>query len=354
MVLPRTNHRVGFLRKVKNRYDKSSFRPLVNDFGSSAGLLGLAGLVAAGLALLARRERPGETNLLGDVGNPSRLRHPAGHHRRGGVAVRVFRQREIRCYDRISVMLAFLGITAFAILLDRLLALCRSPATQRLGWAACLVAAAFGVYEQTSSADVPTHGVNRESHEAFAAFAEEIEPPTPRGGDGLPDAGDRLPGSRAGGRHEYLRPLPPRLAQPQSARQPRGIMGRPSGKWLKELSNLPLEELAEKLAVLGFEGIHLDRSGLVKDTKKTEDRLRALLDSAPLECGNGRDLFFRLRLMARLRRVGACQQIGQMGLIGHISLIRPICPRRPYFSGKIFASAAMTSSTSLAFSSPFA
>ena len=88
----------------------------------------------------------------------------------------------IRCYNRMSVYIAFLAFFGLALLLDRLV---RHFGTSRLGAAVCwgvlgglLV---LGSLDQTSAGYVPPHQALKERHDCLREFVRRVEGALPRG-----------------------------------------------------------------------------------------------------------------------------------------------------------------------------
>ena len=77
------------------------------------------------------------------------------------------------------------------------------------------------------------------------------------------------------------------------------IESRESDRWLAAVDKLPLPEALERLALAGFEGIHLDRRGFVDSGAKAEAELARLLGGAPLVSLNGLQTFFDMTRYAQ-------------------------------------------------------
>lgn len=72
------------------------------------------------------------------------------------------------------------------------------------------------------------------------------------------------------------------------------MKGRPVQEWMEQTSALPAERLVEKLSILGFAGIYLDRFGYSGEPKEIEAKLAALLETSPIVSRNNRLVFFEM------------------------------------------------------------
>ncbi len=298
LVLPRTNHRIRYLAEVKRRYDTTPGRPLVNDFGSSMGLLGVIGLVGAGLSLLARGNGAKESDLLADIGLLAVCGMLLATIGGGGSLFATYVSPQVRCYDRVSVYIAFLGLAAFAILLDRMIKASTSLPARGFAGVVCVGLLLFGVWEQTSKADVPSHARNLKEYQAMADFTAAIEKQIPPNGmifqlpfSEFPERGP----IGAMNCYDHFRLL---MHSPTLRVSHGAVRGRPAGNQMAQLAKLPVEELVEELVLRGYAGIHLDRYGFPEGPghlREYEQRLGSLLGVDPIVSATGRDIFFPLK-----------------------------------------------------------
>src|SRR5262249_47421834 len=178
LIFPVTEHRLGWLAHLKERYNRSIFPP-VNE-GDCASLGVFAGL--AFLALLGRWAIPGSRKqgrlaqalfylnfacfLLGTVGGL------------GYLICFVFPQ--IRCYNRISIFLAFFALAYLGLLFDEIRS--RYAYTQRQRWAfraALLVLLLPGIFDQATNKAVPQYEATKAAYAQDAEFMAQVAASVP-------------------------------------------------------------------------------------------------------------------------------------------------------------------------------
>jgi phosphoglycerol transferase len=264
MVIPRPEHRVGFMAQRGKVYAASTpqrgegFDPalgIVATLGFGAALLALltAGLGGRGLSL--RRSRAASAGavalasfMIGTVGGVSAL-----------IAFEISPQ--VRAWNRLSLVIAFAALLTVALLLtalgDRLRARGR-PAW--LASAAVVLVGLFGLFDQTSPYDAPDYAGNAASWKVDADFVAAIEQRFPDGAKVVqlpymryPENGQLNGIADYGMFKGYFHST--RLKWSYGA-----IHGRPSD-WLGLHGALSPEQVATAAAAAGFGGLYLDRYG---------------------------------------------------------------------------------------------
>jgi phosphoglycerol transferase len=306
LLLPRTGHRSEWVREIKAKFTNAPSRPLPNDFGSSVGAVGVVGLAAALATVLFRRVGGGHP-ALADLGALAICGILLGTICGLGSLFAFFVSPSIRCYDRISIFLGFCALSASALLLNRLLDVLACGWRRAVGYVVCLAVLAFGLWDQTSPLDVPNHEAQREETRNIARFVGRIEAEQPPGGMVFQLPYSSFPeslGVHAMCCYDHLRLImPARTVRFSSGR----MRGRPGDDTLAQVGALPPERQLDSLAYMGFTGLHIDRRGYPDGGREVVAKFQALLGCPPLECGNGRDLFFSLvrhreRLLSGLSR----------------------------------------------------
>jgi phosphoglycerol transferase len=297
MVLPRSGHGLSAVSEWKARYTDYPGRPLPNDFGSSLGTVGTVGLaLVLAVALFGRRpEEPSIFHSLGGLAVGGILLGTIGGL--GSVFAFVV-SPQIRAYDRISIFLGFLALAGVVWLLDRALARARGWRTWSAGVVGCVGVLLFGLWDQTSPADVPDYAALRSCCATDAAFASAVEQALP------PEAMVfQLPvcsfpeGSivhRCSG-YDHCR----LLLHSRKLRFSHGTVRGRYGAWvLDQLAGLPPELLLPRIVGMGYSGLHIDRNGYPDKGRELDAKVRQLLGTEPIVSGNGRDLFFSLTAYA--------------------------------------------------------
>jgi phosphoglycerol transferase len=80
------------------------------------------------------------------------------------------------------------------------------------------------------------------------------------------------------------------------------MAGRETDQWHAEVAKLPLPEKVERLALVGFSAIYLDRAGYTDNGAEIEAELSRLLGTAPVVSQSGRQCFFDMRGYIRSHR----------------------------------------------------
>jgi phosphoglycerol transferase len=202
----------------------------------------------------------------------------------------------LRCYNRMSIFIAFLALTAICMVLDLVY---RRWAVARRGRllanASLALLLLLGLADQTGRTYIKPFAVMKESYQSDADFVAQIEAAVPEGTMvfQLPyvsflsytnSSEGMLPYSHFRG---YL--------HSHTVRWSYGAMhGRSTDTLHAQVASLPLERSIRALALLGFGGIYVDHAGYADGGKAVESRLRQLLDTEPLVSRNGRLAFFKM------------------------------------------------------------
>ncbi len=269
LVLPGNEHNSVVLSKLKARYN-TDFRPLQNENErATLGMIGAAGLIGLLVVLLLPDRKAWPYGPLAALSAFILLLGTIGGF--GAVFNHVV-INQVRCYNRLSVYLAFLCFFAVLWKLDRW-------TLSRGGWATRLRIPLFvalivvGVWDQTSYAwfRQPIIKVTNKEAERFRAdrdFYRKVEAhlTTPR--DGLP------PGRAVFTLPFVVYPEADFTNKMKGYEHARGyihtdtlawsfgaIKGREADAWQREVSVLPARQMIERLVLRGFDGLILDTRG---------------------------------------------------------------------------------------------
>lgn len=274
LLLPRADHRLESFYELANQYI-NAFPLVTENISASLGLAGSLGFVL----------------LLGGVFVASLLAHSQNRHKSNhvvsGVQLRLLVlstlslalllmatvggfsslfamlvSTSIRSWNRISIFIAFLSVTAFVMVLDQLVASYVKP-TYRMtvGVVLACVVLIFGVLDQTVKPCHTCIAANRALYESDKTFIQSIE--------------KSLPVNAA----VYQLPY---MAYPESSPvnslgsydQARGhlhsaslnwsfggIRGRDGDWFYRKLAQLPISQQVAVVKAMGFSGIYVDRRG---------------------------------------------------------------------------------------------
>jgi phosphoglycerol transferase len=294
LVLPFGGHRVAAIGHVTRLYNSES----LNDNENRDGVLGLVGV--AGFAILLGRllvARSGPT-LLGGLAilNVSALVLGASGGLGGLFNFLVFPQ--IRCYNRVSIFIAFWCLLAVGLLVDRWAA----RGHHRRAWLAAAAILVLGLFDITSQRQAPHHSELKRNHAAWAGFVERMENALPPGAmvfqlpaTSYPEAGTthRMPDYAHLACHSYSRKLRWSYGTNRNRRW---------AEWQQHVASLTLSQMVRALCLAGFDGLYVDRRGYPDGGKCLLAELRALLGTELVVSDTGEQMLFSLAPAAQTIR----------------------------------------------------
>jgi phosphoglycerol transferase len=291
LVLPITVHRIPIVDRFK-RFHNANSMVSEND-SSSLGLIGAIGFLGLLAQLLYRKELlPNASGLLQDLSVlnlASVLLATIGGF---GLLFSLYVSSAIRCYNRISVYIAFFSFTAIALGLERIYP--RTTKRRSIFYVLVAVILFLGFLDQTSLWYVPDYDSAKADFVSDEEFVNRIEASLPAGSMIF-----QLP---------YVQfPETPPLNRMVDYDHFRGYLHSKNLRWSygaiknrevdraqQRVAALPPQELAQELAFAGFNGIYVDRFGYEDNGAAMEAELSRILQTKPLNSPNGRLLFFNL------------------------------------------------------------
>jgi phosphoglycerol transferase len=297
LLLPVPNHRIGALAGLRRRYDFAQIVPPFDSDASSLGVIGAAGflgLLAA--AVVRRRSRSSGTvdglaalNLAAVL-----LATTSGFGALAGYVVSPL----LRCYNRISVFVAFFALAAVALVLTRVVGSARPGwprLVARLGLVAILV---VGVLDQTPRSLVPDYDELRAGYARDGAFIARIESMLAPGAMVF-----QLPVL------EFPESVPPGAMLPYDHGRAylhskalrwsfAAMKGRYADAWQKAAADQPAPAMLRTLALAGFSGIYVDRAGFDDRGATLVAELAREAGAATVESDDQRLAFYDLRPFA--------------------------------------------------------
>jgi phosphoglycerol transferase len=309
LLLPIDHHRLAPLRELSERYYHWAV-PLRNEnMWSTLGTVGSGGfLILVVGVLLRQRFRNGSPTLFDALVNLNLFAVLLGTIGGFGMAFALLVSPSIRCYNRISIYIAFFSLLAVALLLDACMHRFAVTRGRRvLFWGLCGVVLLAGLYDQTTWAFVPQYALCKESNKQDAAFVGAIEA--------------ALPPRAAVFQLPYMpfpETIPPHhmidyaplcgYVHSRNLRWSYGAMrGREGDAWQRTVVALPPEAMLEALVLSGFDGLWIDRDGYPPGDP-TEQRLAAALQVPPLLSANHRLAFYNLTAFRQRLRAGCTEE----------------------------------------------
>jgi phosphoglycerol transferase len=303
LVLPIDQHRVRWLARWKERYNRSFTAGWSETSYSTLGLAGTAGFLLLLVRLLVRTPfaRADLADGLATLNAAALMLACSGG---AGALFNLFVSPNIRAYNRVSVFIAFFALSALALLADRLGRRLRSPGGRRLYQGGLAVALGLGILDQCPPWLVPPYRANKETYTAEAEFIGRVEATLPPGSMvfQLPSVPfPEGPYNLWFGSTDHLRCY----LHSRHLRWSYGAMrGREGDRWREKVTGQPLPKMVRTLADAGFRGVMVDRAGYLDFGASVEPELTRLLGVKPLVSrGVGRHAFFDLTpYAARLRQ----------------------------------------------------
>jgi phosphoglycerol transferase len=200
----------------------------------------------------------------------------------------------IRCYERVSVFVAFFALAALFLLLHRLVSRYdRNIWTHLVAFTCFSTVLVLGVLDQTSPLSSTIYAESKREYQSDADFGRRMEAALPPGAlvyempyFEFPEAG-KLVEKLAD--YQLLRPY----LHTRTLRFSYGAMkNRAASDRTALIAAKPLPEALEMLALAGFRGVYLDRAGYADAGASTEAELARLLSAAPMVSQSGRQVFF--------------------------------------------------------------
>jgi phosphoglycerol transferase len=311
LVMPRIDHRIGAFADAQRKSDR--FSPVAtSERGQQLGLvgaLGFVGLLVFTLSRLLRRRGDHESRGPPPLGTRAEIGKRLGLltivavvvATVSGIAliISALGVRYIRSYNRISVFVAFFALIAVAFALDWVVArVPRWHGRAVVAAAVCVTVLAVGVFDQTSSADIPDYKALERAWNSDDVFMRRIERDLGKGAAVFempyvffPEAGTIV----GTGPYDQVRGW----LHADSLRWSWGSVRGRDGDWQGALVRLPAPEALDALTAVGFTGLMIDRAGYEDQGARIEAEYTSTLGQQPQVSPDGRLAFYDLRAWAR-------------------------------------------------------
>jgi phosphoglycerol transferase len=341
LFIPRQGHRVAKLAAFSDRSQGRGglLAAFESESGQQLGLFGAFGVATAMVALTCRVAANGRRRWLDrddvtttvHLGLLSVLCMVVGAM--GGLSYIISSAglRDIRSWNRISIVIAFCGVVVSSLVLERLIDACRARWRASRPWLAkaapaVLVVAVAGVaYLDQAGRDLPDYAAVEAKDASLSRFFGGVHHTLGDGAavymlpyNGFPETPSRQrmgPYDQAAG---FI--YEPRLNYSW------GFMRGRHPDYPYALAEQPAEEWLTSVAAVGFTGVTLDRFGYTDDERAArESELTALVGPAASLSADGRYAFYDLRAYA----VAVRQRLGDAALRERARQTLALVPKNP-------------------------
>lgn len=298
IIMPIVGHRIPLLEKISGQYRSTA--PLINENGiASLGFIGSIGfLILIALAFyklsggLRFKERciPNHLNELSILNLSAILLATIGGF---GTIFAYLLFPEIRCYNRISIFIAFFSLFAIVLLLDKLSHRYEMSKKIQLFFVMIItITLLVGIFDQTSASYVPSYNLTKAEYLNDKVFINNISMILPENAmifqlpyAPFPEYGRIYNMDDYSHFRAYL--------HSERLRWSYGMMkGRPDSDWQRLIASMSPEDMIKILSQYGFSGVYIDSYGYVEGGAQLMANISQILETAPIVSENGRLYFF--------------------------------------------------------------
>jgi hypothetical protein len=293
MLLPVDNDRLPFMAKLKSQYTSSAFLNTENNY-ASLGIVGGVGFCILLAILVLGLKVSNELSIISKLNLCGVLIGTIGGF---GTLFAYTISPTIRCYNRISIFIAFFSIYTFFYFMQwftHQYDFLKKPIIQ---WVLILILLGAGVLNQSSNNFI----LSKDNHPLVAKFSDDevfvrnIEKIIPLGSMvyqlpylAFPEHGNLVSMLD----YNHFRPY----LHSKTLKWSYGAMkNRPVAAWQERVSSLSVEGMLKQLSYAGYQGIYIDRNGYEDHGVNIEKQLKGLLGVAPLISPDGHLSFFDFR-----------------------------------------------------------
>ena len=322
LLLPVAGHRVGKLAAKRALYDQRSGLGSNESSWSSFGMIGAIGfilllivlLVRAGMRVSRDLESLALLNLAGILGAT------VGGF---GTLFNFYVRPEIRAYNRISTLLAFLALSAIALLGTEFVK--RRWPTMPRGIAAGFMIAllAAGLFDQTTPRMVPPYAANAAMASSDHTFMTAVASAVPHDGAIFELPWVRFPESAPAAQLDPENLYRPYL-QSSGLRFSYGdVDGRDPAPWEAIIARMDIPSMLRSIVLGGYNGLIVFRQGYVDGGESINAQLRPWLGT-PINSPDGSLAFYSLEPL-RKRVVAAAPTVSTLGFQQQfVRIVQPV------------------------------
>ena len=291
LLLPITVHRISLLDRMKRFHNASTL--ITENDSASLGIIGSIGFLCLLAQLLYRKELVADAGgLFHDLSALNIFAVLLGTIGAFGLLFAIYVSSAIRCYNRISVYIAFFSFMAVAYGLETVYR--RTRKNRSIFYVLLVAALIVGTLDQTSTWYVPVYAANKAQFDSDKEFVNRIEATLPPGSLIFQLPYTQFPEAVPSGKmldYDHFRAY----AHSKNLRWSYAtIKNRDTDRAQQRVASLPPEEFVKEIAFAGFSGLYIDRVGYEDNGITVEAAFSKILQAKPLNSQDGRLLFFNL------------------------------------------------------------
>ncbi len=286
LIMPITDHRISFFADIKAAYNQL---PLTNENRYAAlGLLFSLGFLILLMELIKHKHDDEDVYVCSMLNIGCLLLGTIG----GVASIISLFFTKIRCYNRISIFIAFLAAVAFAKYADKYFKRKRTWGY----WVTCSLLLGIGLFDQTSDSFIPSYEKVNTKWESDEYFVAEIESMEKEGAKIYQMPYTAYPeGAGRNNMTSYDHVIG--YIHSDSLIWSYGCStGREGDLWNSYVATLDIEEQVKNIYLNGFDGIYLDSYAYTDDEfERLTEKLTAITATEPIISDNKRLYYFTLK-----------------------------------------------------------
>lgn len=289
LFMPRNQHRLQSLADMSLDYFKEY--PLNNENSfATLGLITCIGFVLLVLVLFNKKKKAAYVEEVSMMNIGILLVAIIGGV---GSIFSYFIPTPMRCYNRLSIYLAFLALLYLALIFTKWMD--KGQKTRKnyvIGIVLCLVVLGVGLWDQTTNYTLEDQNYYTAAFDNDREFVQKIEQTMPKGTMVFQMPFMRFPSAD---NYELFKGY---MHSKHTIWSYGGMQGREEDKWETSLKNYSVEEFLEHICYGGYRGLYLDRelfSQNGKDFTKYNEKVGEVTGEFPMISKDGRLYFYDLR-----------------------------------------------------------
>ena len=294
LIMPRNSHRIQNFASISDEYHITS--PLINEnYTASIGLVGSIGFFFLSLFLIAKISGANVDERISFLSLLLFILFMFGTIGGLGSLFSSMISSSIRGWNRISIFIAFGSLAGTFLFIQIFINRYFNKTKNSLSIIFALVLCVFGLYDQTTKANVNLNIQTKKTFLQDRLFVQQIENSLPIGSSIYQLPYIKFPEGDSVNRLQAYDLVSGFLHSKNLKWSFGGMRGREGDLFYRALAVEPIERQLEVIKELGFSGIYIDRKGYLDTANSLIDKLTSLLKSPPIFAReDGEIVFFKI------------------------------------------------------------